>query len=311
MNHELESHELEDEFAHESHEFEDETAFEAEDELIHQSLHEDEMLREDESLPEDELAHEHGEQFLGSIIRMCCTRSARPSRRCCSRSRSPRRNGSPARNRSISRRGWKPVVCCRGVRAGRPPRTESAAPPAPPRVRCVRKMAGARPRRERGADVALVSDTRMLGPDQPALTCSLRGQLAMELEVRGPGHDLHSGNYGGVVHDPLQALCEIVARLHDSRGRVAVPGFYDRIREWSASERAAVARNAPRGAAILRETGVPRTWGERGVNVAERLALRPSLAITGIFGGHAGEGPKAVIPARAVARLEPAEVFRG
>ena len=149
------------------------------------------------------------------------------------------------------------------------------------------------------SDVAVVSDTSMATPDQPALTFSLRGQLALELELRGPDHDLHSGSYGGVVHDPLQALCEIVAALHDRNGRIAVPGFYDAVQGL----RLASDIGGVRESELQRQTGVPRTWGEQGYNAAERLAVRPSLSVTGIAGGHSGPGPKSVIPARAVAKL--------
>src|SRR6266404_2328910 len=80
------------------------------------------------------------------------------------------------------------------------------------------------------ADVAVMSDTRMLAPDRPALNYAERGALYLELEVRGPEQDLHSGNFGGAVHNPLQALCEIIAALHDADHRIAIPGFYDRVR---------------------------------------------------------------------------------
>ena len=160
-----------------------------------------------------------------------------------------------------------------------------------------------RNRRALKADVAVMSDTRMLGPDEPALTYSLRGQLALEIDVRGPSHDLHSGNFGGAVHDPLQALCEIVAKLHDTRRRIAIPGFYDRVRAWGETERGYLARNGPSDSEILRETGAPTQWGEAGYSIYERLTLRPSLAITGLRGGHSGEGPKGIIPSAATAKL--------
>jgi acetylornithine deacetylase/succinyl-diaminopimelate desuccinylase-like protein len=153
------------------------------------------------------------------------------------------------------------------------------------------------------ADAAVMSDTRMLGPDQPALTYSLRGQLALELEVEGQRRDLHSGNFGGAVHDPLQVLSEMLARLHDRDGRIAVPGFYDRVRGWDARERAYLARTGPSDDAVLREAGAEVPWGEGGYSIYERLTVRPSLAITGIQGGHTGHGPKGVIPRRAVAKM--------
>jgi acetylornithine deacetylase/succinyl-diaminopimelate desuccinylase-like protein len=153
------------------------------------------------------------------------------------------------------------------------------------------------------ADTAVMSDTRMLGPDQPALTYALRGQLALEIEVRGPSHDLHSGNFGGAVHDPLQVLCEIVARLHDQHGRIAIPGFYDRVLDWSEAERHYLAGTGPSDRELLRETGAPTQWGEQGYSIYERIGLRPSLSVTGLRGGHGGEGPKAVIPCAGTAKL--------
>ena len=141
------------------------------------------------------------------------------------------------------------------------------------------------------ADTAVMSDTRMLSPDQPALTYSLRGQLAVEIEVRGSSHDLHSGNFGGAVHDPLQALCEIIAQLHDRLGKIAIPGFYDQVRVWSEAERQYLARTGPKDKEVLLEAGTSTAWGERGFSIYERLTLRPSLAVTGLRGGHGGEGP--------------------
>jgi acetylornithine deacetylase/succinyl-diaminopimelate desuccinylase-like protein len=153
------------------------------------------------------------------------------------------------------------------------------------------------------ADAAVMSDTRMLGPDRPALTYSLRGGLGMELEVTGPRQDLHSGTFGGAVHNPLQALCEILARLHDRDGRIAIPGFYDRVRMPDARERAAMATAGPADAKILADAGAERSWGERGFSLYERTTVRPALSICGLTGGYQGEGSKAVIPARASAKL--------
>ncbi|HEV2846705.1 MAG TPA: M20/M25/M40 family metallo-hydrolase, partial [Thermoanaerobaculia bacterium] len=153
------------------------------------------------------------------------------------------------------------------------------------------------------ADAAVMSDTRMLGPRQPALTYSLRGGLGMEIEVSGPRTDLHSGTFGGAVHNPLQALCEMLARLHDRNGRVAIPGFYDRVRTLDPKERSYMATVGPPDAKILSDAGVERPWGERGFTLYERTTVRPSLSICGLTGGYQGEGSKAVIPARASAKL--------
>ncbi len=153
------------------------------------------------------------------------------------------------------------------------------------------------------ADVAVVSDMAILGPNQPAITYGLRGALSLELEVRGPKRDLHSGTFGGVIHNPLQALGEMVAKLHDRNGRIAIPGFYEQVRSWPTSERRTMARNGPTDSKILRNAGSNLPWGERGYTLYERATIRPSLAVTGIGGGYQGAGPKSVIPARAVAKL--------
>jgi acetylornithine deacetylase/succinyl-diaminopimelate desuccinylase-like protein len=153
------------------------------------------------------------------------------------------------------------------------------------------------------ADVAVMSDTPMLGPDRPAIHHAVRGALYLELEVCGPRHDLHSGNFGGAVHNPLQALCEVIAALHDANGRIAIPGFYDNVLRWSAGERARMARAGPSDAQILKDAQADRGWGERGFSLYERLALRPALTVNGIVAGYQGPGAKGVIPARALAKL--------
>jgi acetylornithine deacetylase/succinyl-diaminopimelate desuccinylase-like protein len=153
------------------------------------------------------------------------------------------------------------------------------------------------------ADVAVISDTRMLAPDRPTISYAQRGVLGLELEVRGPGQELHSGNFGGAVHNPLQVLCEMISSLHGSGGRVSIPGFYEDVRDWSARERSFMARTGPSDEQILRTAQVEGGWGERGYTLYERTTIRPALTVNGIAGGHQGPGIKAVIPPRAVAKL--------
>ncbi|MGH9841167.1 MAG: dipeptidase [Blastocatellia bacterium] len=161
----------------------------------------------------------------------------------------------------------------------------------------------ARNNRSLAADVAVVSDTRILSPSRPAITYALRGALSLELEVCGPKQDLHSGNFGGAMHNPLQALCEIIARLHDADGRVTIPGFYDRVRRESEEERRYMARTGPTDEQVLRDAQALTGWGERGYTLYERTVIRPALTINGISGGYQGQGVKAVIPARAAAKF--------
>lgn len=153
------------------------------------------------------------------------------------------------------------------------------------------------------ADAAVMSDTRMRGPGQPALGYAQRGTVRFELEVRGPQHDLHSGDFGGAVREPLQALCAMLATLHDEEGRIAIAGFYDQVRAWSDEERAFMADAGPSDAEILRNAGVTQSWGEEGYSLYERTTIRPSLTIHGITGGYQGAGIKTVIPARVTAKL--------
>ena len=153
------------------------------------------------------------------------------------------------------------------------------------------------------ADACLISDTHMLSPQQPLIIYGLRGMWAGEISVRGPLQDLHSGMFGGAIHNPNQALCELLTRLHDDAGRVLVPGFYDDVQPLSDQERAALALVPYDEANLLAESGAPAAWGERGFTVTERIGARPTLEINGMWGGFIGEGFKTVIPAEAHAKV--------
>jgi acetylornithine deacetylase/succinyl-diaminopimelate desuccinylase-like protein len=153
------------------------------------------------------------------------------------------------------------------------------------------------------ADVALMSDMPMLAPDCPAITYAMRGGLSLELELHGPQHDLHSGIFGGAIYNPLHALCDIVANLHDPEGRIAIPGFYDRVCHWSMAERDYMAQTGPSDAQLLHNAQVGTGWGECGYTLYERTTIRPTLTVTGIIGGYQGPGVKAIIPACATAKL--------
>ena len=154
------------------------------------------------------------------------------------------------------------------------------------------------------ADIAVICDGGIVQPDQPSLICGLRGITTMELHVQGPLRDLHSGHYGGSVHNPIQALAEIIAKLHDDDGRVTIPGFYDNVREFTAKERADLAKLNPMfdGEWDI-VAGAPETWGEPGFSLHERVGIRPTLEINGISGGYAEEGFKTVLPAKAMAKI--------
>jgi acetylornithine deacetylase/succinyl-diaminopimelate desuccinylase-like protein len=155
----------------------------------------------------------------------------------------------------------------------------------------------------RRTDVALVSDTRMRARDRPSITYALRGALTVELEMSGPPRELHSGQFGGAIRNPLQELCEVVSGLSGRDGRILIPGFYDRVRTWSATERDSMRRAGPTDAEILHDAGAAHGLAEPGYTLYEQTTLRPSMTITGIAGGYAGPGVKGAIPARALAKL--------
>ena len=156
---------------------------------------------------------------------------------------------------------------------------------------------------ELAADVALVSDTSIVAPGQPSLVYGLRGLAYFEVEVTGPVRDLHSGQFGGAVANPIHALAEMIARLHDAGGRITIPGFYDRVRTLGDDERAALASVPFDLDAFKRSTGQAGGWGEAEYSILERLGARPSLDANGIWGGWMGAGAKTVLPAKASAKI--------
>lgn len=153
------------------------------------------------------------------------------------------------------------------------------------------------------ADAAVMSDTRMLGPNRPAISYAQRGNLRLEMEVSGPRQDLHSGNFGGAVHNPLEALCQIIASFYGADGRIAIAGLYDKVRRWGDRERSYMQQVGPTDDSILRDAGVEEDWGEKNYSLYERVTIRPSLSVHGIVGGYRGAGVKTVIPAKAVAKV--------
>jgi acetylornithine deacetylase/succinyl-diaminopimelate desuccinylase-like protein len=154
------------------------------------------------------------------------------------------------------------------------------------------------------SDVAVISDTGMIAPQTPTLSYGLRGVTALEIKVTGPKMDLHSGIFGGAVANPITALAQLLATLHDGNGRVAVAGFYDRVKPLEKWEREAWRKLPVDGdKLVLKETGVPELFGEAGYDSAERIWARPTAEINGIGGGYQGQGTKTVIPSHAMAKL--------
>jgi acetylornithine deacetylase/succinyl-diaminopimelate desuccinylase-like protein len=152
-------------------------------------------------------------------------------------------------------------------------------------------------------DYALNPDAGMTTPDMPSIVYALRGLAYFELRVYGPAHDLHSGLFGGLVHNPAQVLCELIAGMHDDQARVTLPGFYDRVRTLPAEERDQLARASMGEAFYKKQAGVSYLWGENGYTPEERLGARPTLEVNGLLSGFTGHGSKTVLPAEAMAKI--------
>lgn len=150
------------------------------------------------------------------------------------------------------------------------------------------------------ADAALVSDTWMLGPRSPVLISGLRGAIRARLEVWGPRADLHAGAFGGAVANPVHALARLLASFHHASGRVAVAGFYDRVRPLSRAERDRLARAGPSDARMLAPAGQAAGFGEPGFSAFERVTHRPAVIVTDVT---TSSGGRTVIPAGAAAEL--------
>jgi acetylornithine deacetylase/succinyl-diaminopimelate desuccinylase-like protein len=152
-------------------------------------------------------------------------------------------------------------------------------------------------------DYCLNPDAGMIGIDKPTITTSLRGLAYFELRVYGPDKDLHSGLFGGTVHNPAQALIELAAGMHDKNGRVMLPGFYDKVRRLGKKERADFRCLPITNRELLEQTGAPALWGEPQFTPLERIGARPTLEVNGLLSGFTGQGSKTVLPAWAMAKI--------
>lgn len=154
------------------------------------------------------------------------------------------------------------------------------------------------------ADAVLIADQDMLDAQHPVIMYGVRGNLYVEIEVRGPASDLHSGTFGGAVDNPFNVLVRLLARLQDgATRRVLIPGFYDAVQPLSDEERALLAQVPITDEAGLYVTGAPALGGEQGYSLVERISVRPTLEVHGIVGGFTGSGQKTVIPSQATAKV--------
>ena len=153
------------------------------------------------------------------------------------------------------------------------------------------------------SDFAVNPDSGLIGVEYPTITYALRGLAYFELRVFGPAQDLHSGMFGGAIHNPANSLAELIAGMHDEQGRVTLPGFYDKVREISDEERQELARLPLDDGNFLKQTGIPALYGEAGFTTNERTGVRPTLDVNGLLSGFTGQGSKTIIPAWAMAKI--------
>lgn len=153
------------------------------------------------------------------------------------------------------------------------------------------------------SDLVLNTDADMLSPDKPSITYALRGLAYFELRISGPNADLHSGIFGGVVANPANVLCKLIAEMHDEDGHVTLPGFYDKVREITPEEREDLSKIGMDEKFFKDITGVPALGGEAGFPPVERIGARPTLDVNGLYAGYIEKGAKTIIPAYAMAKI--------
>ncbi|HMH84471.1 MAG TPA: M20/M25/M40 family metallo-hydrolase, partial [Gemmatimonadaceae bacterium] len=153
------------------------------------------------------------------------------------------------------------------------------------------------------ADAVVISDSTMFAPGLPSILSSLRGLAYFEINVQGPKGDLHSGIYGGAIVNPAMALARILATFHDKDGRVAIPGFYKKVRTWDPKVRKQMRSLPFDDKTLMKETGVTALGGEKGYTTLEKLWIRPTCEVNGELSGWTGEGAKTVLPAKAMAKV--------
>ena len=152
-------------------------------------------------------------------------------------------------------------------------------------------------------DAILISDTGIISNDNPSITTGLKGLSYFEVEVTGPNRDLHSGLYGGAVANPINILCDMISSMKDKNNHISIPGFYDNVIELSHKEREDIARAPFSLEKYKKALELSDIHGEEGYTTMERVGIRPTLDVNGIWGGYTGEGAKTVIPSKAHAKI--------
>jgi acetylornithine deacetylase/succinyl-diaminopimelate desuccinylase-like protein len=153
------------------------------------------------------------------------------------------------------------------------------------------------------ADAAFICDTNLWNRETPAIVTALRGTIGEEVVVQGPRIDLHSGYFGGPAVNPIKALSTIIASLHDKKGRVTIPGFYNGIKPLTPAQRRKLKALPFDEKTFMKNAGLKTAAGETGYSVLEQVWMRPTCEVNGMIGGYTAEGSKTVLPAHASAKF--------
>ena len=153
------------------------------------------------------------------------------------------------------------------------------------------------------SDIILISDTGIISNKQPSITTGLRGLSYMEVSIKGPNKDLHSGLYGGAVPNPINILCEMISSLKDENNKITIPGFYDDVINYNKNTRAEINKEPFNLNEFKNSLNISDIHGEKNYSTIERKSIRPTLDVNGIWGGYTGEGSKTVIPSEAHAKI--------
>ncbi len=153
------------------------------------------------------------------------------------------------------------------------------------------------------SDFCLNPDAGILAIDKPTISIGLRGLMYAELRVFGPEKELHSGSFGGVVHNPAQVIAELIAAMHNRQGKIMLPGFYDQVKKFTRREREDFRRIPIYAKDLIATAKIPACWGEPQYSPAERIGGRPTLEVNGLQSGFVEPGSKTIIPDMAMAKI--------
>lgn len=154
------------------------------------------------------------------------------------------------------------------------------------------------------ADLVVTSDGPLHESGAPIITYGVRGVASFELRCREASRDVHSGNFGGVVPNPIWTLVHLLATMKDADGRITVEGLTEPVIPPTNLEREAMSRLPLDLPGVLSDLGLDRLDEPRDRSYWDRLMFHPTLTINGFHGGYGGPGSKTVLPHEAFVKCD-------